>query len=694
MAKNIETLISYIGQLNIAEDIRDGEDGENVLKKLAEQVIADFDRDLDSMTEWTQMVEDGQDIAKQETAAKSQPWEGASNFKSPAIIEASITFGDRSSTELLRGRNLVKTDVIGNDDTGAKKQAGENVVEFMNWQINHQMRGWRKSQQKLLYELPSVGAVFKKIFFDPIQGINKSELIHFPDFVVNQAAKSLIDVPFTHVMDFSVDEVFERQAAGIWLDVDIYPENAEGDEGSNEEQEVINASDNPQQFLEQNCFYDLDDDGYREPYTVTVHKQTQQVVRIVARFQASGITVKDGDAIRPLGPDDRENVKRLELVRIEPDQNIVCYDFIPSTDGTFLGLGYYHLLSSLSKAINSTTNLLTDSGVLANLQGGLLARGFRKRMGNLRFKPGQFEDTNISPADLQNGVLRHQFKEPSAVLFALNEKLDRQVKELAVNTDLKGVLSPNAPATTTLALIQEAMLPMSAIMQRVIGAESEEFRLLFILNSRFTDPELYRIVLDDLNADFVRDFSLDSLDIAPTANPEMSSRMQRIQRAEALTFRAQEIALTGGDVRAIWEAYFDAIGADDLLGQVFPDPEQMSEEQAARAQAQEQQDRVRRQLQAIDIDHRERLLVIQEKEAAAALAAVPSDIKKTESEVVLNLEKAESEDAKNQINKYTTQLSAVNSAIDNTIKEREIDNAERLSRETPRPETVPSNIPS
>jgi len=686
MADDIKKLVSFIGQPNIADDIQDSEDGENTLKKLARQVIEDFQRDQDSMVEWSQQVDDGKRIAAQETAAKSQPFEGASNFKSTGIIEASITFGDRAATELLRGRNLVKADVIGSDQEGNKKKAAENVVEFMNWQINHQMRGWRKTQEKLLYEIPATGAVFKKTFFDSIEGVNKSELIHYPDFVVNQATTTIDEATsFTHPMDFSVNEVFERQAADLWLDVDLYPENAEGDEGSNEEQQVTHNIDNPEKFLEQNCFFDLDDDGYQEPYTVTVHERTQQVVRIVARFDGTGIFVKDGDAVRRLDPSDINNTERLKLVRIVPIQNITAYDFIPATDGTFLGIGYYHLLSSLSKALNSTTNQLMDSGTLANLQGGFLARGFRKRMGNMRMKPGQWESTDISANELQSGVMPHLFKEPSQTLFALNEKLDAQIKNLTVNTDLKGLISPNAPATTTLALIQEATLPLSAIMQRIIMSETEEFRKLFILDQRFTDPELYRRVLDDPNADFQRDFDLASLDIAPTASSEMSSRMQRIQRAETMTFRAQEIALTGGDVRPIWEAWFDAIGADDLLGQVYPDPQQMNEEQQARAQAQEEQQRQQAQLLAIDIDHRERDVARREQETQAKLAAVPSDIQKTESETVLNLEKAETEDVKNNVNKYTTQLQAVNSAIDNTIRERELDNAERLSRETPRP---------
>lgn len=704
MADIVKNLIAFIGNKNIAADI----DDEQLLQKLGAQVIEDFLRDQDSMIEWSNMIDEGKKLAKQETAARSIPWEGASNFKSPAILESSISFGDRASTELLRGRNIVKADVVGNDNDGLKKEAADNVVEFMNWQVNHQMKRWRKTQEKLLYELPASGAVFKKTFFDPIDGINKSELIHYPDFVINQAASSIDDVPFTHPMDFSVDEIFTRQASGIWLDVDLFPENAEGDEGSNAAEQVIDAIDNEQKFLEQNCFFDLDEDGYREPYTVTVHQQTQIVVRIIARYDTQNIIIKDkDDNIRRVQPEDEGNLEGLELIKIEPDQNIVPYDFIPALDGTFLGIGYYHLLSSLSKAINSTTNQLMDAGTLATLQGGFLARGFRQKMGNVSASPGEWISTDISAQDLQTGVLPHPFKEPSNVLFLLNEKLDAKIQKLIVNLDLKGVLAPNAPATTTLALIQEAMLPLSAIMQRIIMAESEEFKLLFILNSKFTDPELYRTVLDSEEADFASDFNLTSMDIAPTASADMSSKMQRIQQAESLILQSPNIALEGGDTRPIRELWFEAIGAEDMIGKVFPDPDKMDEAQKARAAAQQEQQRQSALLLSIQIDHAERQIDSLELDTVSRAAERKSKIllnminmRKIESEVVLNLEKAETEQVKNKISVYTSQLQGIREAIASVEKEINFDNqerernAERIPRNPDASQRIPSNIPS
>jgi hypothetical protein len=368
----------------------------------------------------------------------------------------------------------------------------------------------------------------------------------------------------------------------------------------------------------------------------------------------------------------------LSLVRIEPTKNLTKYGFIRSYDGTYLDIGYYHILSSLSKAINSTTNQLMDAGQLANLQGGFLAKGFRRKMGDMRTKPGEWISTDISAADLANGIQPHRFKEPSPTLFQLNEKLSMKIKELSFNVDLQGTLAPNAPATTTLALIQEAMVPQSAIMQRIIRAESKEFKKLFVLNSLFADPELYKRVVDDPEADFRTDFNLVGLDIMPTANADMSSKMQRIQLAEALMLQAPLIAQEGGDTRPIREMYFAALGADELLGQVFPDPEQVSGEQAARMEEMQNQQRMQAQLMQIQVDHAERDVARREEEAMGKLAKTGADIKKIESEILLNLEKAETEETKNRINVYTAQLQGVTAAIDNTIKEIGAENAQQM----------------
>ena len=80
----------------------------------------------------------------------------------------------------------------------------------------------------------------------------ESHIIQYPDFVVNQATTSMRKCrSFTQIMEFDLNEVTERQRAGLWLEVDIYPEESEGDEGSNEAEGVTSADENVNRFLEQ-----------------------------------------------------------------------------------------------------------------------------------------------------------------------------------------------------------------------------------------------------------------------------------------------------------------------------------------------------------------------------------------------------------------------------------------------------------
>ncbi len=665
----IKELLEHIGKQNIAEDILDLPDGEKILDDLGERVKRQFDEDLDSMHDWMESVREGLDLMKQEFKPRSTPWEGASNFKSPMLSEASIAFGDKASLELLRSRNLVKADIIGKDNTGEKKRLADRVTEAMNYQVNYQMPNWRSDQKRMLYIVPNVGCIFKKTDFNPLEGKTESHLIQYPDFAVNQATTNMDETrSFTQILDIDQNGVVERQAAGIWLDVDLYPEDAEGDEGSNEAAGTQNAESNDDRFLEQQCFADLDDDGYEEPYVVTIHEQTRQIVRVVPRYNEQSFIVKTPEGrvmslinaikeetVRATtageGLPDETDLNKLTMVRINPVQKITKYGFIPSPDGTFLDLGYSHLLGAIVQGVNTTTNQLTDSGTLRNNGGGFLAKGFRKKMGPMRVKPGEYKETNIQPRDLQTGILPNPNPEPSTVLFALNEKLEQQGRSFAAIVDVSGQIQANTAPTTALAIIQEALISTSALMGRILDSMSNEFQILFELNKTTFDPELYNIILDE-EANASADFNNESLDIVPTASPEMSSKLQRIQLATVELEAMPAVIQAGGNPMPIVKGFFERIGSDNV-DEIFP-------EQPTDQQAQELENQIA--LQNLELTKLQTEILMREQDRLDAdtqrkINETASKIKKDLADIILTLEKAESEDVKNNVSVYTAQLS-------------------------------------
>lgn len=682
---SLKTLIDNIGKNNIAEDVDD-----QTLVSMGEMVKRQYDRDYDSMSDWIEQVEFGLKLSKQEFHPKSTPWQGASNYKDPLLTEAAIRFGDRAVLELLRSDDLVSASVIGRDPDGQKKVLSERISEAMNYQVNHNMNKWRRTQEKLFYCLPNVGAVFKKTFYNPLDNISESHMIQYPDFVVNQATKSMDSCrSFSQILDFDKNQVEERLNAGLWLDIEVYKGDLKGDKGSNEEAEVLSAMDNPGKFIEQHTFWDLDEDGYEEPYIITIHESSRKVVRVVPRYDIQSITVKFGDvnmklkkamdrmreqdissfggfrAMSLLGLPQREpDLSRLKVVKIEPLQQITDYTFIPAPDGTFLGLGYSHLLGAIVQSTNTTTNQLTDAATLENLGGGFLSNEFRKEMGVSRLRPGEWKKTSVPADKFVKGVLPNPSKPPSQTLYNLNDKMANRGQQFLAVADMSGQITAQTAPTTALAIIQEGMIPTSALFHRIIEAESNEFQILFRLNQRHFDNETYRQILDDPNANAEQDFNAEGLDIVPTANAERSSKMQRIQTAQLELEQIPLVLQAGGNAIPIIQNYFEAIGSEMSerifdKGAMTPEEEQMMQQMT---QAQEQANQIQMmQLQLLqrEQDRLDKETSFKAQEAQQKIKNMSAELIETLTKATKYMEEAESESLKNQITTYTGGLREV-----------------------------------
>lgn len=644
----------FIPKPNIADMFDD-----DTLAKVGSNVVEGFNADLDSMSEWIMFVEHGMKLVKQEKQAKSTPWDGASNFKSPTLMQAALKFSDRASTELLRQEDIVKTSIIGKDPEGLKQAQAERVAEFSNYQINVDMTEWRDEHEKLLYKLPYDGCGFKKTFFDHRLGRPASNLVLYPDFTVSNDIDSIGRMRrFSEEFELSENEVIERQRQGLWI-----KEVMIGESDSDDNQA---PADNMTTFIEQQGFFDLDGDGYEEPYTFVVNKNSRQVVRIIPRFEPSDVLVKDernlraaklGDLMGASGQLPATDGDR-EVVRIKDVETVTKYGFLRDPEGGFLDVGYSYILGALTAAINATTNQLVDAGTLANRQGGWLAKGFRRKMGDSAFKPGQWKQTGISAIDLRNGIVPLPVKEPSPALFSLMQFMIGSSQELSASADLTNALGANAPATTTLALVQEQQQSAGAIILRIYRSMSSEFKKLFVLNGKFADPEEYQEVLDDPEANFEQDFDVRKMNIVPVANPEISSKIQRIQQAQAELSQVELVAATGGDPKPIVKAFYEAIGSQNV-DEIYPEEDPQQRLQRLLAENPDLAQLISGEAERLDLiaaaeaDRLEREQARLDAETASKLEKEASEVAKNESATILNLEKAESEDVKNQISTHT-----------------------------------------
>lgn len=505
---------------NLAKDM-----GEKELEDIGKLVHEGYRLDKESRTDWETQVDDWTKMALQAKQVKTWPWEKASNVKFPLLSVAAMQFSARAYPSLVPSDGkIVQVKVIGRDPQGMKTNRAARVGEFMSWQLMEEMKDWEDEMDKLLVVLPIVGTCFKKTYWDSQNKVNCSSLILPKDLVVNYWAKTLESAERkTEIILMSKRLLKERMLSEVFLDVElpdpqIKPRTLTNDEVMKTTAPVTTDSSTPYTILEQHTFLDLDDDGYPEPYIVTIEEESKKVLRIVARFAQSGV---------------KRNSKQ-EIIKIEPIEYYTKYGFIPNPDGGFYDVGFGLLLGSINESINTLVNQLVDAGTINNLQSGFLSKTLRLKLGDTRFKPGEWKMVNASGENLKNSVVPLPSKEPSNVLLELFQLLVTSGKELSSISEIFVGKMPgqNTPATTTMATVEQGMKLFTAIYKRIYKALTTEFEKLYALNSIYLDEEQAARILDEPIT--LKDFDMETYDICPAADPTAFSSTQKLLKAQAL----------------------------------------------------------------------------------------------------------------------------------------------------------------
>lgn len=511
MADYNQTLSSYLASVNIAEHL-----DEQILKDIGNEVFEGYENDLQTRGHWDKSMDDWIKLAKQTVEQKTFPWPEASNVKYPLLSTAAMQFAARAYPSLVPsdGR-IVKAKPIGKDFDGQKTKTAEAVSLYMSWQLMHDMKSWEEEMDKMLIMLPIVGTMFKKTYWDQMTEKNSSRVILPKNLVVNYWTRSLEEAErVTEVIEMSPRKVKERQQSGLWLDHDL------GDAPIPETEDNAPSQDatTPYVFLEQHTFLDLDDDGYREPYVVIIHKDSKKVMRITARFNEDSVILTDDG----------------EISYIKPKHCFTKFGFVPNPDGGFYDIGFGVLLGPINESVNTLINQLIDAGSLNNMQSGFIGKGLRLRMGETKFTLGEWKPVNSTGDDLRKQIVPLPTKEPSSVLFQLMNALITSGKELASVAEIFVGKMPgqNTPATTTMASIEQGMKVFTAVYKRIYRSLAEEFKKLYELNAEYLDPKTYVDVVDmEIGPD---DFKAEQNNIFPGADPTAVSQTERLLKAQGL----------------------------------------------------------------------------------------------------------------------------------------------------------------
>lgn len=662
------TLERLASEANIAESLDEQE-----LKVMATQLCEYIEQDNDSRTEWLDRNQDYLKLAVQVSEEKSFPWPNASNVKYPLLTTAAMQFQSRCYKALINGSRPVRTRVIGNDKLGLKKARANRISEHMSYQLLEEMPNWEEHMDTLCMVVPVSGNAYKKTFYDG-EAI-KSELVLPQDLIVNFYARSIEEAPRkTHVIPMTKNELLGYERSGYYSAIDFDKLSTPdgdllADESALLEGQGLSLPEDdqdptiPYKVYECHCWWDLDEDGYSEPYIVTLLEKSKQIVRITPRF----------------GPNDVVANEDGEVIRINAIELFTNYRFIPDPRSGVYGLGFGHILGPINEATNTLINQIIDAGTMSNMPSGWLARGARMQSGTTEFRPGEWKVINTMGDDLRKSVVPIPAKEPSAVLFNLLGLFVEAGQTLASVTDMMQGKNPgqNQPFSTTSAVLEQGMAVYSTIFKRMHRSFKRELKKIYRLNKLYLPPEVYFNIIDpetgeDETLNVTKsDYERDTTDVVPNSDPENVSSYQKLADAELLFNLMQTGAINPKEaVKRILEAR----GIEDMMSLLEmpppqPDPEIVLKEKelALREKeivGQQEIDRYKAQYQAA---RDQAASVAKLAEAQLAQADRQLNVQKETFKQMLDRAKLELEQVK-------VELEAVKAGNEQANKQREMEN--------------------
>ena len=518
------------------------------LRKLASELIGLAESDKDSRKDWEETYIKGLEQLGMKIEDRSTPWPGACGVQHPVLAEAVVRFQAQTITEIFPNDGPVKVKMFGKMTDDKEKQS-YRVKEYMNYLITEEMPEYRSETEKMLFNLALAGSAFRKVYWDPAMNRPCSMFIPAEDLLVAYGSPSLeMAERVTHVMKKTSNEVRKLQVSEFYRDVELHGGSPE--EGDIQEKYDDLTGDSPSyssddRHLIYEMHLDWDLDGFEDikdgeptgialPYVITVDASSSEVLAIRRNWVE----------------DDPNKMRRNHFVH---------YEYLPGMG--FYGFGLIHLIGGIAKSATSLLRQLVDSGTLANLPGGLKARGLRIKGDDSPIMPGEFRDVDVPGGAIRDNITFLPYKEPSNVLHQLLQNIVEEGRRFASITDMKiSDMNQQAPVGTTLAIIERSMKVMNAIQARIHYAMKKEFKILSRIVRDYM-PEDYEWEVDGGDMMKSKDFN-GRMDLIPVSDPNSSTMAQRIMQYQA----ALQLASTAPQLYNLSELHrqmLDVLGIQD-----------------------------------------------------------------------------------------------------------------------------------
>lgn len=553
---------------NLAEYVGDGN-----LKSLAENLLEAIEADNTNRAQWLSTRTRGLTLLgleleppRGDSGASAAPLEGMSSVRHPLLLEACIRFQSNARGELLPADGPVK---VRND--GGKTFVQDDLAQDLEDDMNHYLTvdapEYYPDTDKALFDTGFSGCSFKKVYNCPIRRRPVSESVDANDLIVPATATDLKTAPrITHRIMMQKSTLKRMQIVGAYRDIELSAQPVEDPNAVDQKKAQIEGQ-NAQTPRPQDARYTIYEvyteidpkdlgvdeanapDGLPLPYKITVNKDDRQVLEIRRNWPE----------------DDKEFHAKSYFVK---------YPFVRAFG--FYDIGLVNILGNATQALTAAWRIALDSGMFANFPGFLYSEASKRQSTNeFRIPPGGGMPINTGGLPISSAIMPLPYKDVSSGMMAMIEHVETVGQRLGGTADIQvGEGRQDAPVGTTIALIEQATKVVDAVHKRIHAAQAEEFQLL---KERFQeDPEAFWRHNKSPSRQWDAEkflAALEQYDLIPVADPNSSSHMQRIMKAQAL-YQLASANPTHFDQIAVYKRVFKMVGIDDgasLLAQAPQD---------------------------------------------------------------------------------------------------------------------------
>lgn len=437
-----------------------------------------------------------------------------------------------------------------------------DLAEAFEKDMNHYLtvtdKAYYPDTDRMSFSQALGGCAFKKVYRDPIENRPVSRFVMASHLIVSNGASSLHDAKrITHeIPTMTPITMKQMMEVGAYRDIELsQPISQPGTvdakiaEVEGRQPRTDRPDDADYTVREVYCYRNLkgfeDKKKIPRPYRITVEKDSRKVLEIRRNW-------KEGDKT------------------FKPRRRFVKYPLFPGLG--FYDYGFVHILGNTTRVLSAIESLMVDQGMFANFPGGLIAKGAaRQETNQIRPGPGGFKPIDTGGLPINQVVMPMPYKDVSANLMALAKGIQDGGKALASISELPlGEGRADVPVGTVIALIEQNQKLLSAVHKRNHSAQQEEFELLKELFSE--DPESLSRLAKNPAREWETAEEFEDLNLIPASDPNTSSHIMRIMKAQAVLTIMQQAPPGLMNVKEGITRAFRAIGEEDIDALFLPPP--------------------------------------------------------------------------------------------------------------------------